>query len=270
MMTLTENQIAAITAHNIARWNRLAPTYASGFEALTGEAAVVLLDLAGVGRDTELLDIGTGPGSLLGPALARGASVTAVDLAPEMIAAARSRYPTVEIHEADAHHLPFADASFDAVTMGFMLHHVADPPAVLRAAYRVLRPGGRLAFTVWDDDERAEAINVALAAFGDALEAVAEEPPQAVLGETPADFERLLRDAGFAAPTARVLEIGWEVADGGAMFDGLARYLDLGGLAPEQAAAIRARIDESVRQRAGTTGTARLANPAIVASGRRP
>ena len=77
-MSIADPQLAEITASNIVTWNRCAPTYADGFEALTGQATTALLDLAGVGRGTELLDVGTGPGTLLGEALARGARITAV------------------------------------------------------------------------------------------------------------------------------------------------------------------------------------------------
>jgi demethylmenaquinone methyltransferase/2-methoxy-6-polyprenyl-1,4-benzoquinol methylase len=46
--------------------------------------------------------------------------------------------------QADAEHLPFADACFDCVTIGFGLRNVTDKPAALRSMHRVLRPGGRL------------------------------------------------------------------------------------------------------------------------------
>src|SRR5215203_2246623 len=106
IVSLTDTQIAEITANNVASWNRCAATYIDGFETLTGQATTVLLDLAGVGRGTELLDIGTGPGTLLGEALARGAHIIAVDLAPGMIAVTQARHAGVDARVADAHHLP--------------------------------------------------------------------------------------------------------------------------------------------------------------------
>jgi SAM-dependent methyltransferase len=266
-MSITQTQVAEITATNVAIWNRCAQTYADGFEALTGQATTVLLDLAGVGRGTELLDVGTGPGTLLGGALARGARITAIDVAPAMIVAAQTRHPGADIRVADAHRLPFPDASFDAVTMGFCLHHTADPTTVLREARRVLRPGGRLALTVWDDMTNLEAFGLGFAAFADELP---DHPPPQPLGEQPGDYERLLEHSRFAGPTARVLSLEWPVTDGAPLFDGFVRFLGLETLPPERAAIIRSRLDDAVRQRVDTTGTARLPNPAIIASARRP
>jgi SAM-dependent methyltransferase len=53
------------------------------------------------------------------------------------------------VRAGDAHALPFDDGSFDAVTFGFCLHHIPDPERALAEARRVLRRGGRLAFSVW-------------------------------------------------------------------------------------------------------------------------
>jgi demethylmenaquinone methyltransferase/2-methoxy-6-polyprenyl-1,4-benzoquinol methylase len=62
---------------------------------------------------------------------------------------ARGAAKGLEAVEADAQRLPFADASFDAVMLVSMLHHVEDRPAALAQARRVLRPGGRLAVMVF-------------------------------------------------------------------------------------------------------------------------
>ena len=71
-------------------------------EQLTGEAANAILDAAGVGADTALLDVGTGPGTLIAPALTRGARVTAVDLSPEMVSETSRRFPGAEVRVANA------------------------------------------------------------------------------------------------------------------------------------------------------------------------
>ena len=90
-----------------------------------------------------------GPGTLIGPALERGALVSAIDLSPRMVAEAQARHPGVDIVVGDAAGLPHPDRTFDAVTLSFCLHHTADPGAVLAEVHRVLRPGGRVAFAVW-------------------------------------------------------------------------------------------------------------------------
>lgn len=75
-----------------------------------------------------------------------------------MIAAAPREYARVL---TDASALGFADASFDAVVMAFMLFHVPEPPRALAEAHRVLRPAGRLAVGAWyvgTEDMTAERI----------------------------------------------------------------------------------------------------------------
>jgi ArsR family transcriptional regulator len=71
----------------------------------------------------------------------------AVDQSREMLRAARrrlARLPHVEIHEAHLEALPLPDGSCDAALAVLVLSYLEDPPAALREAARILRPGGRL------------------------------------------------------------------------------------------------------------------------------
>jgi demethylmenaquinone methyltransferase / 2-methoxy-6-polyprenyl-1,4-benzoquinol methylase len=98
-----------------------------------------------------VLDVATGTGLVAAELLARGdASVVAVDQSPEMLAAARARFAgsarrdRVELREAEAEALPFADASFDGLTFTYLLRYVEDPRATVCELARVVRPGGRV------------------------------------------------------------------------------------------------------------------------------
>ncbi len=271
MSTLTAEQRADVTRHNRDLWNRCAPTYPEVFGPLTGGAADVLLDLAGVGAHTDLLDIGTGPGTLLGPALERGATVSAVDLAPDMVQRARALYPGLDIRVADGMALPHADQSFDAVVLGFCLHHTADPVAVLNEAKRVLRPAGRISLTVWAPADQLQAFGIAFTAIGEsvALDDLAAPQPPAV-ATSANDYCQLLTDCGFTQATARILPLTWDVTDGSTMFDGFDRFLNLSQQPGAIRTTIHERLDQMVHERRQADGVAHLANPAIAAAARLP
>jgi demethylmenaquinone methyltransferase/2-methoxy-6-polyprenyl-1,4-benzoquinol methylase len=97
-------------------------------------------------RDT-VLDVATGTGAVARELLARtGCTVVGLDQSPEMLAEARRRLPSgVTLVEGTAEALPFADASFDALTFTYLLRYVADPGSTLRELARVVKPGGTIA-----------------------------------------------------------------------------------------------------------------------------
>ncbi len=96
-----------------------------------------------------VLDVATGTGMVAAELLARAdCSVVGIDQSPQMLAAARARFAgceRVELIQAQAEALPFADASFDVLTFTYLLRYVDDPQATLLELARVLRPGGRIA-----------------------------------------------------------------------------------------------------------------------------
>jgi SAM-dependent methyltransferase len=111
-----------------------------------------LADFAGVAPGRRALDVGCGPGALTGELVERlGADgVAAVDPSEPFVAAARERYPGVDVRQASAEHLPFEAGSFDAALAQLVVHFMADPVAGLREMARVTRRGGVVAACVWD------------------------------------------------------------------------------------------------------------------------
>jgi len=85
-------------------------------------------------------------------ALANEVRIVATDLNEGMlkVAASREGAPTVRFQQADAQKLPFADGSADAIVCQFGMMFVPDKSAAQREAARVLAPGGRFVFNVWD------------------------------------------------------------------------------------------------------------------------
>jgi demethylmenaquinone methyltransferase/2-methoxy-6-polyprenyl-1,4-benzoquinol methylase len=99
-----------------------------------------------------VLDVATGTAAVaIELARRTNASVVGVDQSPEMLAAGRERVvraglgERITLVEGRAEQLPFDDASFDALTVTYLLRYVEDPAATLRELARVVRPGGTMA-----------------------------------------------------------------------------------------------------------------------------
>lgn len=104
------------------------------------------LDAIAIGPGDVVLDLACGTGDFAESAAARGARVVGVDIAREMLRAARRRGVRAGFALGDAAALPLPDACTNAVVCGFALRNFTSLDAVVREVARVLRPGGRLAF----------------------------------------------------------------------------------------------------------------------------
>jgi SAM-dependent methyltransferase len=128
--------------------------YDQHFGAVTSQSVRALLDAAGVATGSRVLDVCCGAGYACASALQRGAEAVGVDFSPAQIELARERVPGARFEVGDGCALPFPDASFDGVVNAIGVPHLPDPDLGLREALRVLRRGGRFAFTVYDVPER--------------------------------------------------------------------------------------------------------------------
>jgi demethylmenaquinone methyltransferase/2-methoxy-6-polyprenyl-1,4-benzoquinol methylase len=128
-------------------FDRIAPVYDAMNRVMTAglDRRWRRLTAAAVVRPGDrVLDAACGTGDLALADARAGGSVTGLDFSPAMLERARRKAPELEWVEGDALALPFADASFDAATVGFGVRNLDDLEAGLRELRRVLRPGGRL------------------------------------------------------------------------------------------------------------------------------
>jgi FAD/FMN-containing dehydrogenase/SAM-dependent methyltransferase len=204
-----------------------------------------VLDAAGVGPGTDLLDIGCGSGLALSLAAQRGARTAGIDIAPSLLAVARERVPDADLREGGLDVLPFADAAFDVVSSVNALQFAADPARALHEVRRVLRPGGRLALAQFAAPERVEST-----ALHEAMEALipserrGDHAPYALSAE--GALERALAEAGLTITLEREVLGEWRYADQERALRGLlcsgggTRAVRIAGEAPVRAAVTRA------------------------------
>lgn len=150
-MNTAEPSIKQIKASMRATWMAgdfgvVAKTIASG-----GAAFIERLE---IGPGMRVLDVACGTGNLAIPLARRGAVVTGVDIAPNLLAQARERAKAegleIAFDEGDAEALPYADARFDAVVTMFGAMFAPRPELVASELARVLKPGGLLAMANWN------------------------------------------------------------------------------------------------------------------------
>jgi demethylmenaquinone methyltransferase/2-methoxy-6-polyprenyl-1,4-benzoquinol methylase len=135
-------EVAAMFDGVAARYDRTNTILSFGQDRLWRTATRLALDLK---PGETVLDLGAGTGVSTQELARSGAFAVGADLSLGMLRVGRTARPEVPLLAADALTLPFADASFDAVTISLALRNIVDPDAALREMARVTRPGGRLA-----------------------------------------------------------------------------------------------------------------------------
>lgn len=145
---MTTDVIANFKAAQRAGWAHFAP-----LQVFTTEPAARLVRYAGIRSGDRVLDLACGTGVVAVTAARRGATVTGLDLTPELLDVARdnAQIASVEIdwREGDVESLPFASDSYDVVVSQFGHMFAPRPDVAVNEMLRVLRPGGIIAFSTW-------------------------------------------------------------------------------------------------------------------------
>lgn len=174
----------------------------------TGPFAAILLEHANPQPGDHVIDIACGTGTVarqVAPRVGEMGAVVGVDSNPHMIAVARS-LPTpvgavVDWHEASALSLPVPDGSFDLALCQAGLQFIPDRSGALREMYRVLKPGGRVAISVWSAIENNPVQNIVWGTIARHLDTpLATINPAFTLGDA-GELHFLLERAGFSDVT---------------------------------------------------------------------
>lgn len=223
-----------------------------------------LLDAAGVGEGSAVLDVGCGCGATTRAAGARGAApVVGIDVSTPMLDRARELTAAeslgeVEFVRADAQTHRFAPESFDVVLSRFGVMFFDDPTAAFTSLASALRLGGRLAFVCWQEARRNPHISMPMreivTAFPEALPRDTPQPPFSM--SDPDEVRALLTGAGLSDVELRSIEQELRVGDdvdqvlGQVLSGPMPRRLlapQPSGEVEQVAGRIRERLAESVR-----------------------
>jgi ubiquinone/menaquinone biosynthesis C-methylase UbiE len=253
-------------------WDRMAAGWEDDRRSVWESSRVVgewLVDALDPQPGETVLELACGVGDTGLAAAARlGSSgrLISTDFSTQMVAAARRRadelgVSNVEFRTMDAERMDLDDDSVDGVLCrwGYML--MADPAAALRETRRVLRPGGRLTFSVWGDPAANPWASVPAQAI---FEHTGQPPPDplapGIFAMASEDRTReLLNDAGLSPLRAELVEMEWAFESPDAHWH---YVLDLAGalamlvrsLPEREQAAVRRLCEERLRPVAGSPG----------------
>ena len=240
-----------------AGWQRVADKYDSAWASLTRQFIPHLTSAARVSAGMAVLDVACGPGYVSASLKQLGADPTGIDFSEKMIAIATAMFPDISFIQGNAQELPFPDARFDRVLINFGLLHVSDPEKACAEACRVLKPNGRLGFSVWAGPEKspgARIVNDAIEAHGELDVGLPEGPPHYLFGERE-ECRRVLERSGFdgSSMSYQTYSVEWHVPTASHFFEaerdaGVRTAGFLARQSSETLDAIRLAIESEVRQ----------------------
>ncbi|TMA79540.1 MAG: class I SAM-dependent methyltransferase [Deltaproteobacteria bacterium] len=173
-------------------WGARARDWAELQEPMTRRVYDAVFERIGMGTQINYLDVGCGSGLAAQLAAERGAKVSGVDAAENLLAIAQSRVPAGQFRVADLEELSFTDKIFDVVTGFNSFQYAANPDAALAQAKRVAKSGGAVVIVTWGKPEGMQA-----ATLIGALKAIVPSPPPGTPGPFALSDEHSLRQ--FAA-----------------------------------------------------------------------
>ena len=194
--------------------------YDEHFGTITIQSAPALLEAAHVTEGMRVLDVCCGAGYAAGLAAERGAEAVGIDFSQAQIELAAARYPNAQFHEGDATSLEFDDQTFDCVVNGIGVPHFENPDVAIAEAFRVLRSGGRFAFSVYAKPDEAIGfglIYAAVQAHG-TMDIGLPSGPNFFLFSDPSESESRLAASGFEKIEFRTVKQTWRLSSADELF----------------------------------------------------
>ncbi|MFV2052251.1 class I SAM-dependent methyltransferase [Aliiroseovarius sp. YM-037] len=249
-MKFSTKDIEPFTAFEKNGWEKAAEAYHDHWGALSAQSAIPMLQLAGLKQGADVLDVATGAGYIAAAAKGMGANPIGLDFSSAQVELARKTNPDIEFLEGNAQDLPFNDQKFDVVVMGFGMNHLPEPEKAAQEAWRVLKPGGAFAFSVWAAPVAGEGFGIVLSAIeshGVPNARLPAAPPYFRFAD-PNEVKAVLEPAGFNDISTAITPQVWRHTRPDEVFDafneGAVRATAMLKCQPEK---VREKIREVVR-----------------------
>jgi len=202
-------------------WSGSPQNWAEQQERFFAPIYEAVLDRAGVGANTRVLDVGCGSGLFCAMAAKRGAKVAGLDAADGLLGLARKRTLAGDFRNGEMEELPFADGEFDLVTGFNSFQFAANPINALQQAKRVAKPSGQIAMAVWGLAKDCES-----AAIVKAMGSILPPPPPGTPGpfalSEPGVMEDMLSKAGLKPGKAEDVDTPFDFANADEAYRGFA------------------------------------------------
>jgi len=267
------------------QWDSAAIGWRKWSQLIDGAASEIserLVELAGVGPGSRVLDVAAGYGEPSLTAARRATAeggVVATDISAEMIAFGRERaaaagLENIEFVESDAASLGFPEASFDAALSRGIIFE-PDGEAAAARVRRFLKPGGRMAISSWGSPERVPFLSIPMRTAMQHLQVPPPPPgtPGPLSRPTPEALGGLLEAAGFSDVEVEQAEVTfeWQSPEEFTTFvkEIVSPITTMIVPHPQEVQdETWAAITEAIREAATDAGAVRLSNLALLAAGR--
>ena len=257
-------------------WEEVSAGYERHFGSLTRQSVDALLQAAGADSGKRLLDVCCGPGMIAGAAAALGAEVTGIDFSSAAVRIASSRVSAAGFDVGDAQSLPYPDDHFDTVVCGFGIIHLPQPHRALAEMYRVLKPGGRVALSVWETPSAANGFGLIYGSLKALAKLDVDLPhgPDFFQFSDPERLKGALLHTGFEQADITSVPQTWEFDDAHGLVSGImegsvrAKAL-ISAQSADARRAVESAIDAGMEAWAGSDGRYRVPMPALIGSARK-
>ena len=269
----TSNDPDGFVELELSGWEEVSTGYERHFGSLTRQSVDALLQAAGVDGGKSLLDVCCGPGMIAEAAAALGAEATGIDFSSAAVRIASSRVGAARFDVGDAQSLPYADDHFDAVVCGFGIIHLPHPNRALAEMHRVLKPGGRLALSVWEMPSAANGFGLIYGSIKAHANLDVDLPhgPDFFQFSDPDRLKGALLHTGFEKADIGNVPQFWEFDDAHGLVTGImegsvrAKAL-ISAQSADARRAVENAIDAGMQAWAGADGRYRVPMPALIGS----